>query len=256
MSANRRSALKKLLTMPWLAALGSSSAAPPAYAYAGETSVSEHEHRRLGLQVLRFVNTAQLWHRSLTKQYLQASGLKGSEAVARMRTAAGLREPGLDDQFIKHLSFDGKEIVPGWSLQLVVGRKPGRYLAMLNATNDASLRGLASDEKGVIRVTDGWYVVDHSAELPQATELPGSKALVDAKLAPHQQQQPKLIKAAMYVGSLSGAAAFDWCWTCFSCCSCQDVCCYSCSCHCQTDWVEGLNCSNCGCSSCTWACCP
>ncbi len=253
---DRRTALKKLLTFSWLGATVGSADLEAATPQPSVPSAVQ-QHRYLGVQVLRFLNTAQVWTFQEVGRYLTASQLKGSPAVERMRTAEFLKAPGLGGKFIETLDLSGAEIASGWRLHLFVPEDRLQYIAVLENTSATHLGGFATDQRGVIVELDKACNPAEVAAIGSARDLPGARLAV----ASHQHgRRGGLRGATAYLASLSGAAApRDWCWWgCWgSCCACSDfVCCFDCTCHCQTSVTPPLNCYSCGCASCIYACCP
>jgi hypothetical protein len=234
MSSSRRSVVKQLLALPWVVALGERvSSASPATQKSPSGVVTPLDHRRSGVQLLRFLNTAELWHMKLTGKYATLPQLRQSEAVARMRVSPLTREPGLDAPYIDALDFDSPHPVPGWTLTLDLANDHQGYSATLLSSIDVEPKHLSTNQDG---------------------KIVGPEPPAEAKRGP----EARLVKASLFLGAMtSPAPPRDWCWSCWGCCACSDnPCCFpSCNgCNCQPSAVTGLNCTNCGCS-CTWVCC-
>lgn len=130
----RRTVLKKLFSLPWIASFGGSVvSADVGRRHDSSGVLQEAEHKKLGTQLMRFLNTAELWNRQMTGKYEELSRLKESKAVSEMRTAVETRMAGLGDAFTRNLAWNEDEIVPGWRLRVILAPDKSGYLAVLVA---------------------------------------------------------------------------------------------------------------------------
>jgi hypothetical protein len=249
-ATNRRSALKYLLSVPWVASLSSHTVENVASDTLG--CVAEAEHRRLGIQIMRLINTAQRRFYGDACEYADMQRLSSSAALQRMRTSLRMSSVGLGEAFINGLALTAEEIAPMWKLRLMLSADAHHYLAVLASLAVPRAETLLSDQDGTIYSTSALDVQAGEAAVA-AKDIVGAVALQGRP----RSAAGRLAKSAMFLGSLTGVAPADFCFTCLTCCACVETCCFrDCTCHCQPQWDPGLECSNCGCQSCTWSCCP
>jgi hypothetical protein len=116
---NRRSILRALLTSSSFVFTGVKSLFGDPLT-SSKRSTTDAGHRRIGLQVARFINTAQLWHHIKATKFALASELSESPAVKDLRDSEQAERHGIGASLIDSLSFGSSEIVPGWSWNLKV----------------------------------------------------------------------------------------------------------------------------------------
>jgi hypothetical protein len=201
-------------------------------------------HRRRGIQTLRFLNTAQHWHKHLASEYVDLATLATSAALTQMRTNKLANTAGIGEDFINTLRFDVDEIVPGWRLSLQIAADRTEYRARLDDLTALGVGALSTDTTGLI-----------------------SDRFAPLQARGHEPRGGGGIRTVGYMaGSLLQGCGYTpyncdysnyWCYAFGWCCACSsdNNCCVGCFTKCcNTDacWP----CTNCGCLGCTWNCDP
>lgn len=128
MQPTRRSFFKKLGCLPLVAALHPARLLGDSAAL-GEESV---QRQRLAVQVLRLINTAELWHSLDYGNYLDIKELKDSQAISKLHGSEKAEKIRLGRSLIDALAFEEKEIVPGWELDQHLSEDREGYVITLS----------------------------------------------------------------------------------------------------------------------------
>jgi hypothetical protein len=137
------------------------------------------ECSQLAVSAMRFLNTAEAWHKRRTGQYADWLDLIKSPEVDRMSKEEMTEKMGIGRSLLARMSFRQEELIPGWRLQFRLTRPsserpdPG-YLAGLSRVDVMAQRfTFASDEIGVVY---GGPMADtvrlSTSEVRAATDLP------------------------------------------------------------------------------------
>lgn len=221
---SRRSILKSLATIPLLGASIHLQARTSIFSRGREdlsfTKPSE------ALQVLRFINTAELWSKYKDGSYLPIEELLNSRGLKELLADDRARKKDLGKAFFSTLDFRGKEIIPGWNFQLFTSPKQDGYAASIHS----QLGSLSTDNKGIIY---------EGVQL--STVFPGSIRAQDVVSHARPVGSPGLLREVA-LGLFGVSPQID-------CCPC--IC--ECTCRSQSQPL----CFNCGCiRCCIWCCCP
>lgn len=212
---------------------------------AGSPVATSDDHKRLGVQVMRFLNTAQLWQKVGAGGYALASELASSPAVRDLRDSDQAERHGIGNSLISSLSFDRDEIVPGWSLRLEVFSNRSGYIATIRDVSGPNGAVLSTDHSGVVFEGNPLQagvggVSASAAELRTMNGAQPIKASVNSS------------KTLLRLASIT-VAMINCCD--YSCCDCQIACCHDCTCQCMDGYPgPGTKCWNCGCATCHWCC--
>ncbi len=218
---------------------------------------------RLAVQAMRFVNTAQLWHKFEFGAYLDQEALGGSQVVARMHADARLEKVGLGKSLTANITLRDEEIFDGWVLRLRTVRSDDKgepsYVALIGPRPGRKGRVYVSNQRGLIY--EG--LLRGSA---QPRILPASISDMDwERLAPigHPSGGRGWVGAVAsslvtwYTASCEDAMS---CFDCVGCgCECGSAFPSCCCCYfggsvvCLTNPQPG--CCDVGCASCFWCCC-
>jgi hypothetical protein len=230
-SQTRRGLLKFLASTPALFVVG----AKPLFATS--QNAATNPAKLPAVQVLRFLNTAQHWHKNIMQSYALSTELAASPAVRELGESDEAEGRGMGASYIKLLNFSSKEILPGWLWDLRVSQdRSGYVLTVQSATDPAT--AFSTTNEGLI--FEGKPIANIGSEIPldakplPATNLSGVNAL-----------SRRLASMTLLM--------FDCRW--YQCSQCTDYpCCTDCTCQCGSIGIAGVKCWNCGCDSCRWCC--
>lgn len=239
---------------------------PLAKALADLLLPSSDEQESTAVATMRFVNTAELWHKNEFGLYVEREQLATSPVIDRLKSNERAQEV-FGRRVCGKVSLAQSEVIPGWELLLRTtvgpdGTEGARYVVLLRKKDSPSddksavrVRAFGSDESGIIY--EGKLLADFRSEaLP--TTLAAVKWDAQAIGQPtHTRHLQGFVKAAalfwVYCESV------DSCYLCPPPPYCFGVCCSSfpaCCCGGQVcrESPGTLNCCNIGCQSCPWCC--
>jgi hypothetical protein len=243
---HRRTLLKALAAAPAFLVTGAKSVWG-----ASTTGITDVQHKFPGVQLARFMNTAQLWHKNLTGSYALLSELHGSPAVAELRASKQAEQHGLGASLIEILSFDSTEILPGWSWHLKVASDRSGYFFMAQSTNPNISAAFSTDQSGGIyegRPLDSMELSSSRFGFEEFRNRTGA--------LPIGALPARGARAVLKLASLT-AAMFNCCdWGCCQCSQRAYPCCSDCTCQCMDGYPGGgVKCLACGLIGCCLWCC-
>jgi hypothetical protein len=204
-----------------------------------------HEHRRLGIRALRFLNTAEHWNRDRAGKFVPFRDLAGSPAIAELRTNKRAIMKGIGSALIDDLRFDEEVIVPGWRLNLAVTEGGGGYEAVLEDLSPFRVGNMSTDTAGRI-----------------LSDNPTGKQAVAVR--PRSRPMMRAVAYVTSIGFAQGCGSVPYrcdpfsefgCWYSGLCCACVgDNCCVDCFSFCCNYYTAEGWCVNCGCQGCIWDC--
>ena len=219
-------------------------AAAPAFLAAGSkslfgmtTSTPADPQKLVGVHFLRFLNTAQHWHRNVAKVYALPSELSDSPGVKELRDSEEAEKRGLGATYIATVNFASKEIVPGWRWDLQVSPDRSGYFITAQSMKEGGI-AFSTTNQGLI--FEGKPIAGVGNSLPhEYTPL----AAVSGNGMSAISKRLASLTLLMFDCSL------------FQCSQCSTFpCCTDCTCQCMQGQVIGAKCWNCGCQGCIWCC--
>jgi len=242
---NRRSAVQALLSVPVVnRAILAFSSLPQA----------EVDRRHLALRALRFVNTAELWHKLEFGSYVDKGALMESPAVERLRNDEVAERAGIGGSLLSEVSPTAPDGFSGWELRLWprgdnAWQAGGGYVALVRDRSGDARYALATNESG--RIYEG---AANSAGFLHK----GPRSVEDLLQQPMPlgRGTPGGIRGVLggivrRAGFLTVAPAIVI--NCLTACNDCEVCCANAYPSCSPVGAGG--CTNCGCAACVWVCC-
>ena len=217
----------------------------------------------LTVGVMRFINTAESWHRLEAGTYVDWPRLVKSSAVARIAREEFTERMGIGRSLLGRMRIQGDEVISGWRLQLRVTEGAGGgsgYVATLSRVHEGpSTFAFASDEMGAIYGGTLKLMETVSLSSPVAVaQLPWVECapLGELRLPKRRSLGTMIKRAALFTCDYYGCeyCAGGYCW-----CGGSD---YPCCVFCEggggprCSKSGGGDCCNCGCFvNCAWICC-
>jgi len=216
----------------------------------------EVDRRNLAVQVLRMVNTAELWHKLEFGSYVDLTQLMTSPALKKLRSDPKAERANMGATLLSEVFLDAPEVFPGWELCLwprtldAADGGGNAYTAVVRETSGESRYAFASDDSG--RIYEGsaaWGSVYYS-EPRNVQDLLHSAM----PMGSGPEGAPPMRRA---LGWLMKQAAFLNVATLglLCCCPCGPTLCAWCDTSCSCSSSGFGNCFNCGCGECPWICC-
>lgn len=246
LTRERRKVLKSFLTVPLLSLAGKVNLFGQILNGTSETDqVEAFQSRYLAVQILRHINTAQLWFKAEYGHFGQLSELNDSFVMERFLQDKRVEKAGLGTTFHSRLQFSQKEILPGWSFKFGSYGDQMGYLARISPTGSNETVSFSTDETGLI------YQGKALDEDPQEASQ-GARATLDSAtpIVTSRSVAPNRLVRALR--NMAVSPDF-FCIGCSACGPPVPCCCGDC-CSCQAIGIAG-QCINCGCPSCVWCCC-
>lgn len=235
-STTRRALLRILVRLPIVAAIAE-------YGLFGlgqhlDREVDDRFDKRLqAVNILRLINTVQLWHFHEFGHYADLGELRTSEAMERWLNDERSEKRGMGRPLYSTLDFEGTEISPGWRFEFRLRDDRRGYVVTLDDYLGKGFGAFSTDQRGVIHEGELLADIDRSENWDSAALVSYGK--------PIEVHKPHGLATRFKTFLLGPITALAGCCIKFPC---------ACSCSCQGS-SQPL-CFDCGCQCCVWCCCP
>ena len=149
---NRRAAAKVLLRIPVIgvAANWLLFGADPAASKKGTSNPDSDGTRRVPVDVVRLVNTAQHAYHKKFGRFVSMEELWMAEPVANILDTDRARTKGLDRAFLERLRFDQVEVAPGLQFQFALSADKQKYVVVVSGVSGTDVGAFSSDQTAAI----------------------------------------------------------------------------------------------------------